>query len=540
MLTEKLHITNCSDYELLMEYQSNYTGLFYKLYNNLELLSDKTFNEQQLNQYIDQSIYEICKQDVKTKYKQYQTSEENKLNEIKKIENILENEEFLTKKEKRRKFHLTNKVNRLKRNIGKNITFGGKALQRKITKLNVKINSLNLTLSKLTDKKEIDDIKKSIQEKQELLLKYKTEFKNNRVIGFYFVGRSCEKGNRKFFFDFNSNKVIFKPNRNTSIEIEVNIPKNKRKLFNQLQLLTDERLIPLTVRVKNNHIMFGYDNELLNGFSFNNIECKKQQKLVDTPEEKKEIYKEFITDLENRKKLNKVEGRYISVDLNPKYIGFVIFDKTKKNQVGKIIYKEVIDLSRLSTKLKLSSSDKKQIKQNNKRKTEITNVWKYIFNLVKHYRVYNFVMEDLDFKPDHKDKSNEANRITKNIWHRELTSKLILKYCQNIGLNLIMINPCYSSFIGNLIYDYPDPVAAAMEIGRRGIVKYIKGNSIYPSLSLINQEKLSYLLGENIGKKWTNWRELYAIITSSRWRNPIGSLGKNLESHKSKCVRISA
>mgnify|MGYP000388832699 FL=1 len=120
MLTEKLHITNCSDYELLMEYQSNYTGLFYKLYNNLELLSDKLFNEQQLNQYIDQSIYEICKQDVKTKYNQYQTGEEKKLNEIKKIENILDNEEFITKKEKRRKFHLTNKVNRLKRNIGKN------------------------------------------------------------------------------------------------------------------------------------------------------------------------------------------------------------------------------------------------------------------------------------------------------------------------------------------------------------------------------------------------------------------------------------
>ncbi|MFN9942160.1 MAG: hypothetical protein ACK56I_22080, partial [bacterium] len=127
-----------------------------------------------------------------------------------------------------------------------NITFGGKALQRKITKLNVKIDSLNITLSKLTDKKEIDVIKKTIQEKQELLLKYKTEFKNNRIIGFYFIGSACEKGNRKFFFDFNNNKVIFKPNRNTSIEIEVKIPKNKRKLFNQLQLLTDERLIPLT------------------------------------------------------------------------------------------------------------------------------------------------------------------------------------------------------------------------------------------------------------------------------------------------------
>ena len=89
---------------------------------------------------------------------------------------------------------------------------------------------------------------------------------------------------------------------------------------------------------------------------------------------------------------------------------------------------------------------------------------------------------------------------TKNLWHRTLTTQLILKHCNIIGLNLIEVNPIYSSFIGNMIYHYFDPISSSLEIGRRGATKYTKGSSVYPLLSGINQEKLDYLLGENISK----------------------------------------
>lgn len=100
--------------------------------------------------------------------------------------------------------------------------------------------------------------------------------------------------------------------------------------------------------------------------------------------------------------------------MNPEYIGFCIQDKS-----GKIVHKECIDLSMLSTKLKLSSIDHIQVRQNNKRKYEITIAWKHIFDLCKHYKVSNFVIEELNFK----DKlintdSTIANYKTKNIWHR--------------------------------------------------------------------------------------------------------------------------
>ena len=90
-----------------------------------------------------------------------------------------------------------------------------------------------------------------------------------------------------------------------------------------------------------------------------------------------------------------------------------------------------------------------------------------------------------------------------------------------------------------MIYDYSDPVSAALEIGRRGITKYTKGFSIYPSVSLINQEKLNYLLDENEDINGLNWVQIYNKISLSRYRNPIiGLKDENLHSHKSKIIRL--
>jgi hypothetical protein len=83
------------------------------------------------------------------------------------------------------------------------------------------------------------------------------------------------------------------------------------------------------------------------------------------------------------------------------------------------------------------------------------------------------------------------------------------------------VSPIYSSFIGNMIYNFPDPVSAAAEIGRRGMFMYIKGYSIYPELERINQEKLTYLLGENPQSEGNSWKQLYTVISLLRYRNPL-------------------
>lgn len=546
MLTKKLYISETSNDILLVEYQQAYTKLFYKLYNNAELMCDDDFIKNQLNEYIDKSTYDVCVNEVKVKLKQYETSRNKKLMQIEEITKLLEKDNFITKKEKRHKYKLINKLAKLKRTIDNNITFGGKQLLIDIEKLNRSINLLNNELIKLKEDKEVNltkvkELENIIKDKQIILTKYRTKFKENRQLGFSFTGRANEKGNRKFNFDLNNNLIIFKPNKNTKINIKFKYRDNKTKeLLTKLQELADDKQIPLTINIKGKYIHLSYDNEYINGYSFNQNECNREKSTLSNSEEKKQVYIKFIREQEEKKKLNKIENRYLSVDLNPNYIGISIFD-SKDNSINKIIYTELIDLTKLNKKLNKSSSDSKQIKQNNKRKYEITIIWKRIFALAKHYKVYNFIMEDLEFKSNNKEsKGTEFNRQTKNLWNRGLIDNLINKYCQNMGLNKVKVNPVYSSFIGNMIYTYPDPVSASLEIGRRGIIKYIKGGSIYPELSSINQEKLNYLLDENVDKVWSSWKELYAIISLLRYRNPLEGLkANNLGSYKSKCMILS-
>ncbi len=475
MLTQKLNIINTSNNILLEKYQYEYTKLFYKLYNNPDIMVDKDFSDSLLNEYIDKSIYDSCVSQVKTKLNQLETSKKNKLKEIKDIEKLLDKNDFVTKKERRHKYKLINKLYRLHKNKDKNITFGGKALLKYITKLHKDIKYLNIDLNNISDKKLIKNIKQNIKDKKELLKQYKLKFTDNRKLGFSFVGRANECGNRKFKFDLKNNKIIFKPNKNTKIVIEFSYKGNKTKeLLYKLQELSDGKTIPLTVTIKGNNIFISYDNEFVNGYSFNDNECKREQLTISDKEIKKEIYIKYKREQELIKQKNKIINRYLSVDLNPNYIGLSIFD-SEDNNINKIIYKEVIDLSKINIKLGKSSGDKKQLRLNNKRKYEITKVWKYIFNLCKHYKVYNFVMEDLDFKPDNKiTKGKGFNRLTNNLWNRGLIEQLINKYVKNIGLNLIKVNPVYSSFIGNMIYTYPDPVSASLEIGRRGIITRVQ------------------------------------------------------------------
>lgn len=498
MLTLKLKITDCSDFNLLDEYIYEYTGLFHKLYNNMELMADEDFIKDRLNDYIDKSIYDMCIIDVKMKYNQYETDQNKKLKQIEQINGIL-NEKVNTKKEKYRNGKLFKKLNRLKKSINKNVCFGGKQLLRDITRL--KQNNSN----------------------PELLNKKLIEYKKNRKLPIYLVGRSSENGNRKVKFDLKNQKIIFKPNRHNHIEIS--FKDNRRKILHTLQEMSDNKMIPLTVSISSEYVYISYDEELVNGFSFNNIECKKEQK-NKSKEERKEIYIKYKQEQYKRKLIDKIEYRYCSIDLNPKKIGLSITDYINGEQ--KIIYTELIDLTKLSLN-KVNSTYR-----NNKRKHEIKEVYKHIFNLVRHYRCFNFVIEDLNFNNDNKDFNKETNRQIRNIWNRELQTQLINKYCNEIGLNLIEVNPCYSSFIGNMIYNFTDPISASLEIGRRGSVKYLKGSSIYPDISRINQEKLAYLLGENIDLEGTTWVKLYNRISLLRYRNPeTGLIGNNLRSNNS-------
>ena len=148
-------------------------------------------------------------------------------------------------------------------------------------------------------------------------------------------------------------------------------------------------------------------------------------------------------------------------------------------------------------------------------------------------------MEDLNFKNSKFDKGSEFNRITRNIWHRDLTEKQIKKYCNTLGIKLLEVGAQYSSFIGNFRYDFYDPVNASLEIVRRGIKKFVKGCSLYPEFSGSDADTMSRFVSERNKsrddlhdtmlikdslKSCKTWLDSYNVLKSSKikdWRKVL-------------------
>lgn len=172
----------------------------------------------------------------------------------------------------------------------------------------------------------------------------------------------------------------------------------------------------------------------------------------------------------------------MSLDTNPDYIGCSILDKANNDKGYNVVHTFGYDLKENNKSLPKEYTTIDRTHHNYKRKHGITHIWKDIFEVFTYYNCAYLVVEDLNVNK--KDLGNVvANRKVNNVWYRELSNKLINKFCNRLGIIKIEINPIYSSFIGNLMNNYIDPVNAAIEIGRRGIYKYEIGK-FYPAIEM--------------------------------------------------------
>jgi hypothetical protein len=410
------------------------------------------------------SKYEIqnCLQvDVETKIKQVQTQKEEEENRIVSIQKYIETlkKEPKTKKNVRKIFKLNNKLKKKNKNLSHDIVFGGKKLTQEISKLT-------------------NSGKNNV-----LLQKKKKQLKENRILPLYYVGSKNDlNSNRYFNFDFNTQTVIYKSDRHNHIEIKFKCSKKHKKYLKQLQEIKDTKLIPITVKLTTNAITFIFDEEKLNGFGFDKKNYKKELNDLSVDFDKKIIHSKFKDEQNSRKIKGKNENRYCAIDKNPEFYGVTILEKINDTEF-KLIDKFCYGLQQISKKSKRNSSDKKSKYLTNKRKHEISCIYKDIFNKIKHYNCAYFIQEKLDFKEKVvKDSNKEFNRKTKNIWNRTLQTNLINKYCNENGIIIVDINACYTSIIGNLMYPYFDPINASIEIGRRGIFGFQEGK-FYPNLT---------------------------------------------------------
>ena len=480
-----------------MKKQKDYSFAFRKLYVNYGKVKDVSFLNYLREKY-NLSAYELncLLVDVKTKINQIQTEKDNIENNIITIQNELNKDNLKLKI----RYKLNKKLSLLEKQLSKNITFGSRKLLQKIS-----------FLSNDSDKN------------QKELLNVKQEYKGKRILSIYLIGDKGRTSSNRFFnFNFINQTIVYKPKFGVKVNLSYKVTKNYQKILLKLQEVKDNKLLPITVSLTTKNIILTFDEELLNGYAFNEKDYFKKLKLIskDNAEKRKELYIKYKNEQKANKLKGKNENRFLSFDLNPQYIGISVMDKTSEGY--NIIHKEYFDLSLLSQKLNLSSSDERTIKQGNKRKHEISCLWKYIFNIAKHYNCGYIVMEDLNFKPKVINmESKEFNRKVKNIWNLNYQKNLINKYCQREGYILVEVNPIYSSFIGNIQNGYVDPVSSSIEIGRRGMVKYDKGGRIIPLLTSTNVDTMIELFLNNsldvqLLKDCKQWNEYYYIFNKTK------------------------
>lgn len=528
MITIKLNIDTIEDEKFVLNKQRDYSHAFRKLYSNYNKIKDRSYCYSIRDEF-NLSVYELncLKKDVKTKYNQVLTNKvrtENDIIDIEKEISELKHKNNLAKKERRKLFKLNKKLVYKNKSLSKDITFGGLSLLRQISFLN-----------------------NNKEENKGLISQKKKQYGEKRILPLYYIGSlNDSNSNRYFDFDFENKQIVYKPSKNKKIKLTYKLSSKKyNNYLKNLDKVKDSKLLPITIRLTTKHIFITFDPVLLTNYSLNKKELYRELNKIPQEDKKlrKEVAKKFIKEKEERMMVDKLSERYASIDLNPQYIGFSIIDK----RGFKIIHKQTYDLSLLTKKNNKSSDDKSTIYLNNKRKHEISSIYKDIFNKVKHYKCFNFVIEDLNFKsPNINENYREFNRKTKNIWNLNFQLNLIKKYCDNDGLKLIEVNPVYSSFIGNILYKDFDAVSASIEICRRGMIKYEKSNSLFPCLTrtildTVLERFKSSLSDVQVIKDCKTWKELHKLLrdTGCKYRRLLDDIEFNSLSHKHISSRIN-
>lgn len=312
----------------------------------------------------------------------------------------------------------------------------------------------------------------------------KEEYQLKRMCPINIQGEELKQGNRSFKLDIiENNQIIFKLNRNKHIELK--LPKlrdNIKKELFKLQQLNE---------VKNGQKGYTYSIR----FDLSNI-------YISFEEFKQEAIK-----------LN--ENRYLGIDLNPDTIGVSVLENDK------IIHTQEFSLKPIFSKIlseKLSSNSNGMKYFQNKLKFETFEISKSISLIAKQFNCKSVFIEDLHFKGSSTIKI--SNRKNKNLWKRELFINNLTKRLNTLGIKLYSVNPAYSSFIGNLMYDYTDAVNASIEIARRGYEYRIKKNNkgFYPNLLVKHQWK-------EMATKFTDWKKFFIEIKNLKLKYLV-SLGE--------------
>ena len=334
----------------------------------------------------------------------------------------------------------------------------------------------------------------------------KEEFKIKRLNPVYSVGETSNYktkyvyGNRFFHIENDLESIIFKPNRQTEISLNLNKLYGKRlNILKKLYLRQQLKDLPITYKLDLEFVYISFDETEI----FNDVKLPKQ-----------------------------INNRVLALDMNPNYIGWSIvdwLDESKFNVIKTGVYsiKYLNDKEKEFKKLKLNSSSPERKKLNNKRKHEIFQISKDIIKQAIQYQVELVVVEDLKIKSQDNRKGKNFNKLINNNWIRTDFINNLQKRCNIFRIKLLKVKPEYTSFIGNLAFRslrLPDMVLSSIEVGRRGYeynlqyikkIKEQKKNIVLPFKEQFLNGILMSLEELGVTETFKNLKDLYDSLKKS-------------------------
>ena len=331
----------------------------------------------------------------------------------------------------------------------------------------------------------------------------KEQFKLNKLSSIYSIGEIVNKSvksNRFFHLEQDLSSIIFKPNKDTRIQLNLIGIGNRLSILKKLYQKQENKEIKIGYKLDLNYIYICFEETDIQKF-----ETKQ------------------------------IKNRILALDLNPNYIGWSIVDWKSENQFN-VIKSGIYSIKELNDKdfnLKnkhLDSSSPERIYLSNKRNYEVLQISKNIINKAIYYKCQIVSIEDLKIKSDDKNKGKKFNKLVNNLWNRNALVNNLTKRCNIFNIKLLKVKPEYSSFIGNFLYrslNLPDMILASIELGRRAYefynqyiskVKEIKKNIVRPNLTEFRELYLKSLEEFELQPIYKDLIELYYEFKKSKFR----------------------
>lgn len=302
----------------------------------------------------------------------------------------------------------------------------------------------------------------------------KEELQDARLDGIYVIGAASYCGNRfcRLTSDLKHIEVCF--NRKVPkkerfvIDLELKYSsENYKEILSNLYMMQEKNLISITYNILGDSVSISYDEARY-----------------------AEILKKY--------NLHRISNRYMSIDLNPNYLGWAIVDWNSSSDYrivdsGFYSIKDINDeWFSFNHQKDLPSDAPERIKNSNKRLHEVYEITNNLIHKANHYKVGNFAYEKLSLVTVDNGFGQNFNTLCLNLWEHSKMRSNLDKWCSFYKIKKIEVECKYSSIYGNIIFrkeGFVDPVNAALEIGRRSYefdtqyiikTKEIKHNIIMP------------------------------------------------------------